>query len=135
MSQNMASAIYNDLNLPYHVYMQSGNGMGFRYLADGRRVETISETWGTPLFRAAARGIPLHGHGNEFRTAHVAKRHPHTLRLPQRLLLPTDGTIRLVLCLNAQQPVFIVRIVMSISIALGEGIQHAHRLPRLCLTQ
>lgn len=51
MSQNMASAIYNDLNLPDHVYMQSGNG-------------------------------------NEFRTAHVAKRHPHTLRLPRRLLLP-----------------------------------------------
>ena len=49
MSQNMASAIYNDLNLPYHVYMQSGNGMGFRYLADGRRIETSSSTVGTPL--------------------------------------------------------------------------------------
>ena len=49
MSQNMASAIYNDLNLPYHVYMQSGNGMSFRYLADGRRIETSSSTVGTPL--------------------------------------------------------------------------------------
>jgi len=49
MYQNMASAIYNDLNLPYHVYMQSGNGMGFRYLADGRRIETSSSTVGTPL--------------------------------------------------------------------------------------
>ena len=49
MSQNMASAIYNDLNLPDHVYMQSGNGMNFRYLADGRRIETSSSAVGTPL--------------------------------------------------------------------------------------
>ena len=49
LSQNMTSATYNYLNLPASVSMQGGNGITFRYLADGRRVRTTAKTYGTPL--------------------------------------------------------------------------------------
>ena len=75
----MTSATYNYLrsalplglskNLPASVSMQGGrsalplrsskNGLTFRYLADGRRMETVSETWGTPLIiPAPLPGLP-----------------------------------------------------------------------------
>ena len=55
LSQNMASATYNLLNLPEDITMADGNGLSFGYLADGRRVETVSTTWYTPLI------LPLPG--------------------------------------------------------------------------
>ena len=59
LSQNMTSATYNYLGLPASVSMRGGNGITFRYLADGRRMETVSETWGTPLIiPAPLPGLP-----------------------------------------------------------------------------
>jgi len=40
MSQNMASAIYNDLNLPDSVIFADWTLLSFVYMADGRRVGT-----------------------------------------------------------------------------------------------
>lgn len=46
-AHNVARAHYNELNLPDTVHFLDGNMLYMRYLADGRRIQTITKTYNT----------------------------------------------------------------------------------------
>ena len=49
LSHRVKEASYNTMDLPTLVTFTDGNGLRMRYTSDGRRVETLSKTWLTPL--------------------------------------------------------------------------------------
>ena len=49
LSHCVKEASYNTMDLPTLVTFTDGNGLRMRYTSDGRRVETLSKTWLTPL--------------------------------------------------------------------------------------
>ena len=49
LSHRVKEASYNTMDLPTLVTFTDGNSLRMRYTSDGRRVETLSKTWLTPL--------------------------------------------------------------------------------------
>ena len=49
LSHRVKEASYNTMDLPSLVTFTDGNSLQMRYTSDGRRVETLSKTWLTPL--------------------------------------------------------------------------------------